>query len=81
MLTCGSFISSLDAQQNRELVIQTLDSVVQAGEGRHVTPGLHQLPVRPVTQNGKHITAAVSTVTSLANSSGKLFQFLLVQLF
>ncbi|MEQ2230313.1 hypothetical protein ILYODFUR_027969 [Ilyodon furcidens] len=63
------YISS-EAQQNRELVIQTLDSVVQGGEGRHVTPGLHQLPVRAVTQNGKHTTAAVSTVTSFANSSG-----------
>ncbi|XP_027872877.1 forkhead box protein K1 isoform X1 [Xiphophorus couchianus] len=72
-LTVGGLESNSDirdAQQNRELVIQTLDSVVQAGEGRHVTPGLHQLPVRPVTQNGKHITAAVSTVTSFANSSG-----------
>uniref|UniRef100_A0A3B3VUM3 Forkhead box K1 n=1 Tax=Poecilia latipinna TaxID=48699 RepID=A0A3B3VUM3_9TELE len=59
-LTVGGLESNSDirdAQQNRELVIQTLDSVVQAGEGRHVTPGLHQLPVRPVTQNGKHITA------------------------
>ncbi|XP_015245005.1 forkhead box protein K1 isoform X2 [Cyprinodon tularosa] len=59
-----------EAQQNRELVIQTLDSVVQAGDGRYITPGLHQLPVRPVTQNGKHTTTAVSTATSFANSSG-----------
>ncbi|XP_037545859.1 forkhead box protein K1 isoform X2 [Nematolebias whitei] len=59
-----------DAQLNRELVIQTLDSAVQAGEGRHITPGLHQLPVRPVTQNGKHATAAVSLATSFTNASG-----------
>lgn len=72
-LTVGGLDNSTDirdAQQNRELVIQTLDSVVQGGEERHTTPGLHQLPVRPVTQNGKHTTAAVSTVTSFANSSG-----------
>ncbi|KAM4750686.1 forkhead box protein K1 [Anableps anableps] len=72
-LTVGGLESNSDirdAQQNRELVIQTLDSVVQGGEGRHVTPGLHQLPVRPVTQNGKHTAAAVATVTSFANSSG-----------
>uniref|UniRef100_A0A3B5LA54 Forkhead box K1 n=1 Tax=Xiphophorus couchianus TaxID=32473 RepID=A0A3B5LA54_9TELE len=81
-LTVGGLESNSDirdAQQNRELVIQTLDSVVQAGEGRHVTPGLHQLPVRPVTQNGKHITAAVSTVTSFANSSGNPLQILAAQ--
>ncbi|KAM4594485.1 forkhead box protein K1 [Fundulus diaphanus] len=72
-LTVGGLESNSDireAQQNRELVIQTLDSAVQGGEGRHVTPGLHQLPVRPVTQNGKHTTAAVSTATSFANSPG-----------
>ncbi|XP_028257495.1 forkhead box protein K1 [Parambassis ranga] len=58
-----------EAQLNRERVIQTVDSVVQGGEGRNLTPGLHQLPVRPVTQNGKH-TAAVATATTLANASG-----------
>ncbi|TMS23894.1 Forkhead box protein K1 [Larimichthys crocea] len=59
-----------EAQLNRERVIQTVDSAVQGGEGRNVTPGLHQLPVRPVTQNGKHTTAVVATATSLANASG-----------
>lgn len=54
-------------------MIQTVDSVVQGGDGRNLALGLHQLPVRPVTQNGKHITAAVATATSLANSSGKTF--------
>lgn len=63
-----------EAQLNRERVIQTVDSAVQGGEGRNVTPGLHQLPVRPVTQNGKHTTAVVATATSLANASGKLLQ-------
>lgn len=59
-----------DAQLSRERVIQTVDSVVQGGEGRNLTPGLHQLPVRPVTQNGKHTTAAVATATGIANASG-----------
>nr|XP_020478461.1 forkhead box protein K1 isoform X3 [Monopterus albus] len=58
-----------EAQQNRERVIQTVDSAVQGGEGRSVALGLHQLPVRPITQNGKHIAAAVAAATSLANSS------------
>ncbi|XP_020566520.2 forkhead box protein K1 isoform X3 [Oryzias latipes] len=58
-----------DAQLSRERVIHTVDSAVQGGEGRHLTPGLHQLPVRPVTQNGKHTMAAVSMATSLANAS------------
>lgn len=60
--------SGAEAQQNRERVIQTVDSAVQ-GEGRHLAPGLHQLPVRPVTQNGRHTSAVVATETSLA--SGK----------
>lgn len=59
-----------EAQLNRERVIQMVDSAVQGGEGRNLAPGLHQLPVRPVTQNGKHTTAAVATATSLANASG-----------
>uniref|UniRef100_A0A3P9M6J1 Forkhead box K1 n=1 Tax=Oryzias latipes TaxID=8090 RepID=A0A3P9M6J1_ORYLA len=58
-----------DAQLSRERVIHTVDSAVQGSEGRHLTPGLHQLPVRPVTQNGKHTMAAVSMATSLANAS------------
>ncbi|XP_051242573.1 forkhead box protein K1 isoform X2 [Dicentrarchus labrax] len=62
--------SELRAQLNRERVIQTVDSAVQGGDGRNLAPGLHQLPVRPVTQNGKHTTAAVATATSLANASG-----------
>ncbi|XP_053193356.1 forkhead box protein K1 [Scomber japonicus] len=59
-----------EAQLNRERVIQTVDSAVQGGDGRNLGPGLHQLPVRPVTQNGKHTTAVVATATSLANPSG-----------
>lgn len=59
-----------EAQLTRERVIQTVESAVQAGEARNLTPGLHQLPVRPITQNGKHTTAAVVTATSLANASG-----------
>lgn len=59
---------------SRERVIQTVDSVVQGGDGRNFAPGFHQLPVRAVTQNGKHTTAAVDTATSLANASGKIFQ-------
>uniref|UniRef100_A0A3Q0SHX8 Forkhead box K1 n=1 Tax=Amphilophus citrinellus TaxID=61819 RepID=A0A3Q0SHX8_AMPCI len=56
-----------EAQLTRERVIQTLESAVQGGEGRNLTPGLHQLPVRPITQNGKHTTAAVVTATSLSS--------------
>ncbi|KAM6942185.1 forkhead box protein K1 isoform 1-T2 [Lycodopsis pacificus] len=57
-----------EAQLTRERVIQTVDSVVQGGDGRNLVLGLHQLPVRPVTQNGKH--TAVATATSLGNASG-----------
>lgn len=59
-----------EVQPSRERVIQTVDSAVQGGDGRSLAPGLHQLPVRPVTQNGKHTTAAVATATTLANASG-----------
>lgn len=58
-----------EAQQNRERVIQTVDSAVQGGDGRSLVPGLHQLPVRPIAQNGRHTSAAVATENSLA--SGK----------
>uniref|UniRef100_A0A3Q3JXY8 Forkhead box K1 n=1 Tax=Monopterus albus TaxID=43700 RepID=A0A3Q3JXY8_MONAL len=50
---------------SEERVIQTVDSAVQGGEGRSVALGLHQLPVRPITQNGKHIAAAVAAATIL----------------
>lgn len=70
-----SYALSAEAQLTRERVIQTVESAVQAGEARNLTPGLHQLPVRPITQNGKHTTAAVVTATSLANASGKTFFF------
>lgn len=63
-----------EAQLNRERVIQIVDSAVQGGDGRNLAPGLHQLPVRPVTHNGKHTTAAVATEANLANASGKIFQ-------
>ncbi|KAM3622779.1 uncharacterized protein V6R79_003000 [Siganus canaliculatus] len=68
-----------EAQLSRERVIQTVDSAVAGGavagsaaqaEGRSLTPGLHQLPVRPVTQNGKHTVAAAATENSLASASG-----------
>lgn len=72
-----SYALSAEAQLTRERVIQTVESAVQAGEARNLTPGLHQLPVRPITQNGKHTTAAVVTATSLANASGKTFFFFL----
>lgn len=66
-------VLAADAQLSRERVIQTVDSAVHGAEARSLVPGLHQLPVRPVTQNGKHsAAAAVSTVTSLANASGKM---------
>lgn len=62
-----------EAQLSRERVIQTVDSVVQGGDGRNFIPGLHQLPVRPVTQNGKHTSAAaVATEANFVNSSGKI---------
>ncbi|CAB1344102.1 unnamed protein product [Coregonus sp. 'balchen'] len=56
-------------QQTRERVIQSLEGAQQGGqgsEGRGLSLGLHQLPVRPVTQNGKH--TAVATTTSVANA-------------
>lgn len=58
-----------EAQLNRERVIHTVDGAVQGADGRSLVPGLHHLPVRPVTQNGKHTTAVVATATSLANTS------------
>ncbi|XP_052364342.1 forkhead box protein K1-like [Oncorhynchus keta] len=54
-------------QQNRERVIQSLEGAQQGAEGRGLSLGLHQLPVRPVTQNGKH-TAAVAAATGVANA-------------
>ncbi|KAM4603702.1 forkhead box protein K1 isoform 2-T2 [Polymixia lowei] len=57
-----------EAQQSRERVIQSVEGAGHIGEGRSLSLGLHQLPVRPVTQNGKHATAAVATATSLANA-------------
>lgn len=63
-----------DPQLNRERVIQIVDSTPQGGDGRKLTPGLHQLPVRPVTQNGKHTSAAVAAEASLASASGKIVQ-------
>lgn len=61
-----------DAQQNRERVIQMVDSsTAQGGEGRSLALGLHQLPVRPVTQNGKHTSSAEA---NLANVSGEMKQ-------
>ncbi|XP_024914026.1 forkhead box protein K1 isoform X2 [Cynoglossus semilaevis] len=59
-----------EAQLIREGVIQSVDSAVQGGDGWSLAPAIHQLPVRPITQNGKHATAVVATATSLANSPG-----------
>lgn len=52
-------------------MIQSVDSAVQGGDGWSLAPAIHQLPVRPITQNGKHATAVVATATSLANSPGE----------
>ncbi|XP_061575667.1 forkhead box protein K1 [Cololabis saira] len=68
-----------DAQLSRERVIQTVDSAVQGVEGRHLTPGLHQLPVRAITQNGKHTTAAISISTSLSSGMNSPLQILAAQ--
>ncbi|KAF7663298.1 hypothetical protein LDENG_00213620 [Lucifuga dentata] len=68
-----------EAQQNRERVIQTVDSVGQGGDGCSLTPGLHQLPVRAVTQNGKYTTAAVATATNLASGLSSPLQILAAQ--
>ncbi|XP_028977910.1 forkhead box protein K1 isoform X1 [Esox lucius] len=54
-------------QQTRERVIQSVEGAQQGLEGRGLSLGLHQLPVRPVTQNGKH-ASAVATVTSVASA-------------
>lgn len=67
-------VSLSEAQLNRERVIHTVDGAVQGADGRSLVPGLHHLPVRPVTQNGKHTTAVVATATSLANTSGKTYR-------
>lgn len=57
-----------DVQLNRERVIQMADSsTAQGGERRSLALGLHQLPVRPVTQNGRHTSTAEA---NLANASG-----------
>ncbi|KAM6972336.1 forkhead box protein K1 [Aplochiton taeniatus] len=55
-----------DAQQSRERVIQMVEGVGHGAEGRASVLGLHQLPVRAVTQNGKHAT--VATATGMANA-------------
>ncbi|XP_061840204.1 forkhead box protein K1 [Nerophis lumbriciformis] len=59
-----------EAQLNRELVIQTVDSAVHGADERNKALGLHQLPVRAVTQNGKHTNAAVAMATSPAYNAG-----------
>lgn len=58
-------------------MIQSVDSAVQGGDGWSLAPAIHQLPVRPITQNGKHATAVVATATSLANSPGESRIFLM----
>lgn len=56
-------------------MIQTVDSVVQGGDRRHLTPGLHQLPVRPISQNGRHVSAVVATETSIASGKSTIRYF------
>ncbi|XP_011611095.1 forkhead box protein K1 isoform X2 [Takifugu rubripes] len=68
-----------EAQQKRERVIQTVDSAVQGGDGRSLVPGLHQLPVRPIAQNGRHTSAAVATENSLASGLNSPLQILAAQ--
>ncbi|CAL1601204.1 unnamed protein product [Knipowitschia caucasica] len=59
-----------EAQLNRERVIQTVDSAVQGPDGRNSVPGLHHLPVRPVTQNGRHSsTVMASSAAGFSNTS------------
>ncbi|XP_062304704.1 forkhead box protein K1 [Osmerus eperlanus] len=57
-----------ESQQGRERVIQSLEGVGLSGEGRGLSLGIHQLPVRPVTQNGKHAAVAVTTNAYALNS-------------
>lgn len=46
-------------------------STAQGSDGRSLALGLHQLPIRPVTQNGKHTSSAEA---NLANASGEIKQ-------
>ncbi|KAM9817763.1 forkhead box protein K1 [Syngnathus typhle] len=59
-----------EAQLQRELVIQSLDSAGHGADPRKVALGLHHLPVHPVTQNGKHGSTAVAVATGLATATG-----------
>lgn len=68
-----------EAQLSRERVIQSVDGAAQGPEprsslgpeGRSLGPGLHHLPVRPLTHNGKHSSTvlAASSAASLNNAS------------
>ncbi|XP_072318918.1 forkhead box protein K1 [Eucyclogobius newberryi] len=59
-----------EAQLGRERVIQAVDSAVQGPDVRSLAPGLHHLPVRPVTQNGRHSSTVVaSSAASFSNAS------------
>ncbi|XP_061686691.1 forkhead box protein K1 [Syngnathoides biaculeatus] len=55
-----------EAPLKRELVIQTVDGAAQGVDSRNLALGLHQLPVLPVTHNGKHAHATIATATNLA---------------
>ena len=57
-----------DGQLSWERPMQVVEAGGQGPEGRALTLGLHQLPVRPVTQNGQHTSTVVAT--SLANAYG-----------
>ena len=57
-----------DGQLSWERPMQVVEAGDPGPEGRALTLGLHQLPVRPVTQNGQHTSTVVAT--SLANAYG-----------
>ena len=64
-------VSCAEVHQNRERVIQMVEGGVQGGG---MALGLHQLPVRTVTQNGKH-TATVATSLPNTYSEWSLLYF------
>lgn len=57
-----------EVQLGRERVIQAVEGVVQPDHRSSLGPGLHHLPVRPLTHNGKH-SGAVASAASLSNTS------------
>ncbi|XP_056442467.1 forkhead box protein K1 [Gadus chalcogrammus] len=59
-------VEGSNGQLSWERPMQVVEAGGQGPEGRALTLGLHQLPVRPVTQNGQHTSTVVAT--SLANA-------------